>query len=82
MQVNKTPDTILDTQITALRRLHQQVAEATKELPYYPVVENIRIRNLRSSKTGSHIGAQATGSVKMVFSADIVLDDDVDKFKI
>lgn len=78
MQVNKQDTHELDTQIVALQRLHQQVQSACERLPYMPSVENVRISNLKSSKTGMLIGARATGNIKMRFSADIVLNDEVE----
>lgn len=76
MQVNKQDTHELDAQIVALRRLHQQVQASTERLPYVPSVDSIRISNLKSSKTGMLIGARATGTVRMRFSAEVVLTDD------
>lgn len=68
--------TQLKNQIAALTRLHEQVTEQLQHTRFEPQLENIRIRNMRSSKSGLLIGAAASCSVKVHFSADVVTHDE------
>ena len=62
----------LELQIAALKKLHEQVKEATLSMPYYPQIENIRIVNMRDSRSRETMGAIAHGTVKMRFHATVV----------
>lgn len=76
MQVKTYTSNELQNQIEALTRLHYQAHEVFKNTPFSPELDNIRVRNLKSSKTRRINGAFASATVKIRVFADIVVTDE------